>query len=54
VVLRDLGSTNGTSVIRPDASFEDLVPGVDLPVPAGSTVRIGDHAFVVDRVGATT
>jgi hypothetical protein len=53
VVLRDLGSTNGTSVIRSDASFEDLVPGVDLPVPAGSTVRIGDHAFVVDRVGAT-
>jgi len=54
VVLRDLGSTNGTSVIRPDASFEDLVPGVDLPVPAGSTVRIGDHAFLVDRTGATT
>lgn len=54
VVLRDLGSTNGTSVIRPDASFEDLVAGVDLAVPAGSTVRIGDHAFVVDRVGATT
>lgn len=53
VVLRDLGSTNGTSVIRPDASFEDLVPGVDLTLTAGSTVRIGDHAFVVDRVGAT-
>jgi predicted component of type VI protein secretion system len=52
VVLRDLGSTNGTSVIRPDASFEDLVPGVDLRVDAGSTVRIGDHAFVVDRIGA--
>jgi predicted nucleic acid-binding Zn ribbon protein len=52
VVLRDLGSTNGTSVIRPDASFEALVPGVDLTVTAGSTVRIGDHAFVVDRVGA--
>jgi hypothetical protein len=54
VLLRDLGSTNGTSVIRPDASFEDLAAGVDLAVPAGSTVRIGDHAFVVDRVGATT
>lgn len=52
VLLRDLGSTNGTSVVRPDASFEDLVPGVDLLVAAGSTVRIGDHAFVVDRVGA--
>lgn len=52
VLLRDLGSTNGTSVVRPDASFEDLVPGVDLFVAAGSTVRIGDHAFVVDRVGA--
>jgi len=51
VLLRDLGSTNGTSVVRPDASFEDLVPGVDLRVAAGSTVRIGDHAFVVDRVG---
>lgn len=54
VVLRDLGSTNGTSVIRADASFEDLVPGVDLVVPAGTTVRIGDHAFVVDRVGAVS
>lgn len=52
VLLRDLGSTNGTSVVRPDASFEDLVPGVDLTVTAGTTVRIGDHAFVVDRVGA--
>jgi hypothetical protein len=54
VLIRDLGSTNGTSVVRPDASFEDLLPGVDLPVHAGSTVRIGDHAFVVDRIGATT
>lgn len=54
VVLRDLGSTNGTSVTRTDASFEDLVPGVDLAVAAGTTVRIGDHAFVVDRIGATT
>ncbi|GAA3337204.1 hypothetical protein GCM10017714_03190 [Curtobacterium pusillum] len=54
VVLRDLGSTNGTSVVRPDASFEDLVPGVDLAVAAGSSVRIGDHAFVVDRVGAAS
>lgn len=52
VVIRDLGSTNGTSVIRSDASFEDLLPGVDLAVPAGTTVRIGDHAFVVDRIGA--
>lgn len=54
VVLRDLGSTNGTAVIRPDASFEELVPGVDLAIAAGWTVRIGDHAFVVDRIGATT
>lgn len=54
VLLRDLGSTNGTSVVRPDGSFEDLVPGVDLTVAAGSTVRIGDHAFLVDRVGAVT
>ncbi|WFR66587.1 FHA domain-containing protein [Curtobacterium flaccumfaciens] len=54
VVLRDLGSTNGTSVTRTDASFEDLVPGVDLAVSTGTTVRIGDHAFVVDRIGATT
>lgn len=51
VLVRDLGSTNGTSVVRSDASFEDLVPGTDLVVTAGTTVRIGDHAFVVDRVG---
>lgn len=50
--VRDLGSTNGTSVVRADSSFEDLVAGVDLAVPAGSTVRIGDHAFVVDRIGS--
>lgn len=54
VVLRDLGSTNGTTVVRPDHSLEALVPGVDVVVGAGSTVRIGDHAFVVERIGATS
>ena len=52
VLVRDLGSTNGTSVVRADSSFEDLVPGVDLTVAAGATVRIGDHAFVVTATGS--
>ena len=52
VALRDLGSTNGTAVVRPDHSFEELLPGVDVVVGAGSTVRIGDHAFSVVRTGA--
>lgn len=54
VVLRDLGSTNGTTVVRPDGSFEVLVPGVDVVVDGGSTVRIGDHAFSVVRTGAAS
>ncbi len=54
VVLRDLGSTNGTTVVRPDGSFEVLVAGVDVMVDGGSTVRIGDHAFSVVRTGAAS
>ena len=54
VVLRDLGSTNGTTVVRPDGSFEVLVSGVDVVVDGGSTVRIGDHAFSVVRTGAAS
>lgn len=51
VRLRDLGSTNGTALVHLDGSTVPLVPGVDVDVPVGATVRIGDHAFRLDRIG---
>ncbi|TCK59658.1 FHA domain-containing protein [Curtobacterium sp. PhB136] len=51
VRIRDLASTNGTTVVHTDGSFDDLVPGADVVLEPGATVRIGDHAFRLDRVG---
>ncbi|KQO62217.1 RDD family protein [Curtobacterium sp. Leaf261] len=49
VTVRDLGSTNGTSLVHPDGHVQELLPDVDVDVPPTTTVRIGDHAFRLDR-----
>jgi hypothetical protein len=53
VTVRDLGSTNGTSLVHPDGRIQELVPDVDVDVAPTTTVRIGDHAFRLDRTGGT-
>ncbi|SEB37552.1 FHA domain-containing protein [Paramicrobacterium humi] len=42
VIVSDLNSTNGTSVIVPGGRWGRLAPGESLVVPAGSFVDVGD------------
>jgi hypothetical protein len=42
VVVTDLKSTNGTSLIVPGSSWQRLAAGQSLVVPAGTFIDIGD------------
>ncbi|WP_167131251.1 FHA domain-containing protein [Paramicrobacterium chengjingii] len=42
VVVSDLGSTNGTSIIEPGAQWRRLAAGESVAVPAGTFIDLGD------------
>lgn len=49
VVVTDLGSTNGSSILREDGSRENLVPNTPTVLPAGAQVTLGDRTLSVVR-----
>jgi len=49
VRVRDLGSSNGTVVERPDGERVACAPGALVEVPAGSRVLLGEEVLVVRR-----
>jgi predicted component of type VI protein secretion system len=54
VVLRDLGSTNGTFVWNPPARrWDRLEPGQERRLDSGATVSIGRRTFVFESVHRT-
>lgn len=48
--ITDLGSTNGTFLIREDGKSIELKPGVRTEVTDGTRVRIGQRSFTVSRI----
>jgi uncharacterized RDD family membrane protein YckC len=52
VHVTDRWSSNGTAVVRSDGGARGLEPGVQTPVPPGSTVRLGGVEFRVEEVRA--
>ncbi|MEQ6903841.1 FHA domain-containing protein [Nocardioides sp. YIM 152588] len=40
--VTDMGSTNGTVIVRPGESPEDLKPGIAVPVVPGTIINLGD------------
>lgn len=49
-IVDDLSSSNGTLVVRPDATTERVVPGRPHPLTAGSTLRVGSWSFACEVV----
>ena len=50
LVVTDLGSTNGSTILREDGSRENLVPQTPTVLPAGARVTLGDRTLSVERV----
>ncbi|MDN5821587.1 MAG: FHA domain-containing protein, partial [Brachybacterium sp.] len=50
VTVTDLGSTNGSSILREDGSRENLVPNSPTVLPSGAQVTLGDRAVCVERM----
>lgn len=49
VIVTDLGSTNGSAILREDGSRESLIPRTPTVLPTGATLTIGDRALSVER-----
>ncbi|MGP5268353.1 RDD family protein [Brachybacterium alimentarium] len=49
LVVTDLGSTNGSTILGEDGSHEDLVPHESAVVPAGTTLALGDRTLTVEE-----
>ena len=49
VVVTDLGSTNGSAILRTDGSRESLVPHAPTVLPAGAQLTVGDRTLSVER-----
>lgn len=49
VTVTDLGSTNGSTILREDGSRESLVPNAPTVLPAGAQVTLGDRTLSVER-----
>lgn len=49
VVVTDLGSTNGSTILREDGSREELTPDTPTVLPAGAQVTLGDRTLSVVR-----
>ncbi|WP_245851263.1 RDD family protein [Brachybacterium vulturis] len=50
VTVTDLGSTNGSSILRADGSRESLVPDSPTVLPTGAQVTLGDRTVTVERM----
>lgn len=50
ITVTDLGSTNGSAILREDGSRESLVPNTATVLPAGASVAIGDRTLDVGRI----
>lgn len=50
VTVTDLGSTNGSSILREDGSRENLVPNSPTVLPSGAQVTLGDRTVSVERM----
>lgn len=48
-MVTDLGSTNGSAIVREDGSREGLVPHSPTVLPAGAQVALGDRTLSVER-----
>ncbi|MFC7456578.1 RDD family protein [Brachybacterium sp. GCM10030267] len=49
ITVTDLGSTNGSTILREDGSREHLVPNTPTVLPAGAKVTLGDRTLSVER-----
>ena len=50
IIVTDLGSTNGSTILREDGSRENLVPDSPTVLPAGAQVTLGDRTLSVERM----
>lgn len=49
ITVTDLGSTNGSAIVRADGSRENLVPNTPTVLPEGATLTLGDRSMTVER-----
>lgn len=49
-LVTDLGSTNGSAMVREDGSRENLIPHTATVLPAGARLAIGDRTLDVERM----
>lgn len=49
ITVTDLGSTNGSAIVRADGSRESLVPNTPTVLPEGATLTLGDRSMTVER-----
>lgn len=49
VIVRDLGSTNGTTLAPPDGPSQRMAPGEPQPIEPGTTIRLAGQVAVVLR-----
>lgn len=49
ITVIDLGSTNGSSILREDGSREELVPNTPTVLPSGAKLTLGDRTLSVER-----
>jgi uncharacterized RDD family membrane protein YckC len=49
ITVTDLGSTNGSAIVRADGTRESLVPNSSTVLPDGASLAIGDRTLTVER-----
>ena len=49
VVIDDLHSANGTTLLRPDGGLVTVEPGVGVQLTPADTIVVGDHRFTLRR-----
>ena len=49
ITVTDLGSTNGSTILREDGTRENLVPNSPTVLPAGAQLTLGDRTLSVER-----
>ena len=50
ITVTDLGSTNGSTILREDGSRENLVPNSPTVLPTGAQLTLGDRTLSVERM----
>lgn len=49
ITVTDLGSTNGSTILREDGSRENLVPNAPTVLPTGAQLTLGDRTLSVEK-----